>query len=102
MTEQLVQPNGWQGLNDVMGLLPGPTIGSSPYNILSSGRRNSITSEDFNSEPPKLVHHLKINSEMCEGQPLFNCQLSKGVHELHISNSEKEEDNENYDDNLEK
>lgn len=38
---------------------------------------------------------------MCEGQPLFNCQLSKGVHELHISNSEKEEDNENYNDDLE-
>lgn len=38
LTEQLVQPNGWQGLNDVMGLLPGPTISSPPYNILSSGR----------------------------------------------------------------
>lgn len=38
---------------------------------------------------------------MCEGQPLFNCQLSKGVHELHISNSEEEEDNENYNDDLE-
>ncbi|KAF3422755.1 hypothetical protein E2986_05865 [Frieseomelitta varia] len=50
LAEQLVQPNGWQGLNDVMGLLPGPTI-----NISSSGKRNSITSEDSNSEPPKLI-----------------------------------------------
>lgn len=55
LAEQLVQPNGWQGLNDVMGLLPGPTITSSSPNVLSSARRNSITSEDSNSEPPKLV-----------------------------------------------
>ncbi|XP_043592296.1 serine/threonine-protein kinase RIO1-like isoform X3 [Bombus pyrosoma] len=48
-----------------------------------------------------LVIFIKSSSEMCEGQPLFNCQLSKGVHELHISNSEKEEDNENYNDDLE-
>ncbi|CAK9825400.1 Vacuolar protein sorting-associated protein 33A [Anthophora retusa] len=53
LAEQLVQPNGWQGLNDVMGLLPGPTTASVPYNIRPSGRRNSITSEV--SEPPKLV-----------------------------------------------
>ncbi|XP_076230818.1 vacuolar protein sorting-associated protein 33A [Calliopsis andreniformis] len=55
LAEQLVQPNGWQGLNDVMGLLPGPTISNVPCNVVSSGRRNSITSEDSNSEPPKLV-----------------------------------------------
>ncbi|XP_031836624.1 vacuolar protein sorting-associated protein 33A [Nomia melanderi] len=55
LAEHLVQPTGWQGLNDVMGLLPGPTINSVPLNIASSGRRNSITSEDSNSEPPKLV-----------------------------------------------
>ncbi|XP_053982157.1 vacuolar protein sorting-associated protein 33A [Hylaeus volcanicus] len=55
LAEQLVQPTGWQGLNDVMGLLPGPTINSVPSNVLSSGRRNSVTSEDSNSEPPKLV-----------------------------------------------
>ncbi|XP_003701819.1 vacuolar protein sorting-associated protein 33A [Megachile rotundata] len=54
LAEQLVQPNGWQGLNDVMGLLPGSTISSTPCNVLP-GRKNSITSEDSNSEPPKLV-----------------------------------------------
>ncbi|XP_024222422.2 serine/threonine-protein kinase RIO1 [Bombus impatiens] len=47
------------------------------------------------------IYKIETNSEMCEGQPLFNCQLSKGMHELHISNSEKEEDNENYNDDLE-
>ncbi|XP_076181458.1 vacuolar protein sorting-associated protein 33A isoform X4 [Ptiloglossa arizonensis] len=55
LAEQLVQSTGWQGLNDVMGLLPGPTVNSVPSNILSFGRRNSVTSEDSNSEPPKLV-----------------------------------------------
>ncbi|XP_076622166.1 vacuolar protein sorting-associated protein 33A [Colletes latitarsis] len=55
LAEQLVQPTGWQGLNDVMGLLPGSTIDSVPPNILPTGRRNSVTSEDYNSEPPKLV-----------------------------------------------
>ncbi|OAD52769.1 Vacuolar protein sorting-associated protein 33A [Eufriesea mexicana] len=55
LAEQLIQPNGWQGLNDVMGLLPGPTINSVSYNIPLYGRRNSISSEDSNSEPPKLV-----------------------------------------------
>ncbi|XP_071652634.1 vacuolar protein sorting-associated protein 33A-like, partial [Temnothorax longispinosus] len=55
LAEQLVQLNGWQGLNDVMGLLPGPTISSVPYNVSSSVRRNSITSEDSSSEPPKLI-----------------------------------------------
>lgn len=39
LAEQLVQPNGWQGLNDVMGLLPGPTINSIPYNTSLSARR---------------------------------------------------------------
>lgn len=39
LAEQLVQPNGWQGLNDVMGLLPGPTISSVPYNLSSLVRR---------------------------------------------------------------
>ncbi|XP_078052309.1 vacuolar protein sorting-associated protein 33A [Augochlora pura] len=55
LAEHLVQPNGWQGLNDVMGLLPGPTVNSVPVNVPSSGRRNSMTSEDSNSELPKLV-----------------------------------------------
>ncbi|KAG5317328.1 VP33A protein, partial [Pseudoatta argentina] len=55
LAEQLVQPNGWQGLNDVMGLLLGPTVSSIPYSVLLSTRRNSITSEDSSSEPPKLI-----------------------------------------------
>ncbi|XP_032671402.1 vacuolar protein sorting-associated protein 33A isoform X1 [Odontomachus brunneus] len=56
LAEQLVQPIGWQGLNDVMGLLPGPTVSSVPYNAQSSlAKRNSITSEDSSSEPAKLI-----------------------------------------------
>lgn len=55
LAEQLVQPNGWQGLNDVMGLLPGPTVSSLPYNTSLLVKRNSITSEDSSSEPPKLI-----------------------------------------------
>ncbi|KAG7196607.1 hypothetical protein KM043_013095 [Ampulex compressa] len=55
LAEHLVQPPGWQGLNDVMGLLPGPTISNVPDSNTSVARRNSITSEDSNSEPPKLV-----------------------------------------------
>lgn len=39
LAEQLVQPGGWQGLNDVMGLLPGPTVSSVPYNASSLTRR---------------------------------------------------------------
>lgn len=39
LAEQLVQPRGWQGLNDVMGLLPCPTVNSIPYNILSARRK---------------------------------------------------------------
>ncbi|CAD1479178.1 unnamed protein product, partial [Heterotrigona itama] len=39
--------------------------------------------------------------ETCEGQPLFRYQLSKAVQDLHISSNEKDEDDENYDDNLE-
>ncbi|EFN85506.1 Vacuolar protein sorting-associated protein 33A [Harpegnathos saltator] len=56
LAEQLIQPSGWQGLNDVMGLLAGPTVSNVPYNMQSSlMRRNSITSEDSSSEPPKLI-----------------------------------------------
>ncbi|KAH0954770.1 hypothetical protein HN011_008394 [Eciton burchellii] len=55
LAEQLVQPNGWQGLNDVMGLLPGPTVSNVPYNVSPLIKRNSITSEDSNSEPSKLI-----------------------------------------------
>ncbi|XP_066592546.1 vacuolar protein sorting-associated protein 33A [Prorops nasuta] len=54
LAEQLAQPNGWQGLNDVMGLLPGPTINHVAQNTLST-RRNSIPSNDSDSEPPKLI-----------------------------------------------
>ncbi|XP_058789341.1 vacuolar protein sorting-associated protein 33A isoform X1 [Phymastichus coffea] len=55
LAEQLVQPGGWQGLNDILGLLPGPAISSVSQNSMPTGRRNSITSEDSTSEPPKLV-----------------------------------------------
>lgn len=56
LAEQLVQPTGWQGLNDVLGLLPGPTVSSNSHTSNSAPvRRNSITSEDSNSEPTRLV-----------------------------------------------
>ncbi|XP_046738532.1 vacuolar protein sorting-associated protein 33A [Diprion similis] len=56
LAEQLVQPNGWQGLNDVLGLLPGPTVSSNPQTLSSTAaRRNSITSEDSTSESTRLV-----------------------------------------------
>lgn len=42
LAEQLVQPNGWQRLNDVMGLLPGPTVSSVPYNVSSSLARRKL------------------------------------------------------------
>lgn len=32
LAEQLVQPGGWQGLNDVLGLLPGPAVSSDMKN----------------------------------------------------------------------
>ncbi|XP_015119158.1 vacuolar protein sorting-associated protein 33A [Diachasma alloeum] len=55
LAEQLVQPGGWQGLNDVLGLLPGPTVSSDSRGTISGMRRGSITSEDSTSEPPRLV-----------------------------------------------
>ena len=38
LAEQLVQPGGWQGLNDVLGLLPGPAVSSDLRN--STGVRS--------------------------------------------------------------
>ncbi|XP_043266692.1 vacuolar protein sorting-associated protein 33A [Venturia canescens] len=55
LAEQLVQPGGWQGLNDVLGLLPGPAVSSDLRNTSGTYRRNSLTSEDSSSEPPRLV-----------------------------------------------
>ncbi|KAJ8675690.1 hypothetical protein QAD02_011476 [Eretmocerus hayati] len=55
LAEQLVQPGGWQGLNDILGLLPGPAVSSVCQKSAPTGRRNSITSEDSTSEPPKLI-----------------------------------------------
>lgn len=47
------------------------------------------------------VDETEIKLETSEGQPLFRYQLSKAVQDLHISSNEKDEDDENYDDNLE-
>jgi hypothetical protein len=38
LAEQLVQPGGWQGLNDILGLLPGPAISNLSSNLVSTGR----------------------------------------------------------------
>ncbi|KAL7287732.1 hypothetical protein TKK_0018117 [Trichogramma kaykai] len=55
LAEQLVQPGGWQGLNDILGLLPGPAISSYTQKTTSNIRRNSLTSEDSGADPPKLI-----------------------------------------------
>ncbi|CAB0035911.1 unnamed protein product [Trichogramma brassicae] len=55
LAEQLVQPGGWQGLNDILGLLPGPAISSYTQKTTSNIRRNSLTSEDSAADPPKLI-----------------------------------------------
>lgn len=39
LAEQLVQPGGWQGLNDILGLLPGPAISSIAHRPTKVGRR---------------------------------------------------------------
>ncbi|XP_023288032.1 vacuolar protein sorting-associated protein 33A [Orussus abietinus] len=66
LAEQLTQPGGWQGLNDVFGLLPGPTVNSSSTNTTSTlTRRNSITSEESISESPKLVLVFFIGGCTC-------------------------------------
>ncbi|CAD6239032.1 GSCOCG00008613001-RA-CDS [Cotesia congregata] len=55
LTERLIQPGGWQGLNDILGLLPGPSINNDSQGKIPNLRRQSITSEDSNSEPSRLV-----------------------------------------------
>lgn len=39
LAEQLVQPGGWQGLNDILGLLPGPPVSSISQRSAPVGRR---------------------------------------------------------------
>uniref|UniRef100_A0A0C9QQ98 Vps33a_1 protein n=1 Tax=Fopius arisanus TaxID=64838 RepID=A0A0C9QQ98_9HYME len=39
LAEQLVQPGGWQGLNDVLGLLPGPAVSTDSRGTISGMRR---------------------------------------------------------------
>ncbi|XP_015592749.1 vacuolar protein sorting-associated protein 33A [Cephus cinctus] len=56
LAEQLVRPGGWQGLQDVLGCLPGPAVNSVSHSTTTTTtRRNSISSEISNSEPSKLV-----------------------------------------------
>lgn len=38
LAEQLVQPGGWQGLNDVLGLLPGPGVNNDSRGNITSIR----------------------------------------------------------------
>lgn len=42
LAEQLVQPGGWQGLSDVLGLLPGPTVSSDSRGTISGMRRKEL------------------------------------------------------------
>lgn len=41
LAEQLVQPGGWQGLNDILGLLPGPAVSSVSQNQKSTATGRS-------------------------------------------------------------
>ncbi|XP_033216509.1 vacuolar protein sorting-associated protein 33A [Belonocnema kinseyi] len=57
LAEKLVQ-GGWEGITDFLGLLPGPTIENGSTNSNPTGRterRNSITSENSTTDPPKLM-----------------------------------------------
>ncbi|KAK0073869.1 hypothetical protein PV325_009092 [Microctonus aethiopoides] len=55
LAEQLIQPGGWQGLNDILGLLPGPAVNGDIRGASSIIRRGSMTSEDSSSDPPRLI-----------------------------------------------
>ena len=40
LAEQLVQPGGWQGLSDILGLLPGPSVSHINHKTSSVARSN--------------------------------------------------------------
>lgn len=42
LAEQLIQPGGWQGLNDILGILPGPAVNSVSENLIKTGRSKNI------------------------------------------------------------
>lgn len=48
LAEQLVQPGGWQGLNDILGLLPGPAISSISQKAAPTGRSKKTLPQMFN------------------------------------------------------
>uniref|UniRef100_A0A1B0CP49 Putative vacuolar sorting protein vps33/slp1 sec1 family n=1 Tax=Lutzomyia longipalpis TaxID=7200 RepID=A0A1B0CP49_LUTLO len=56
LIEHLLKPNGWQGLNDVLSCLPGPTFDDFQASPSSFGtRRGSFTSEISQSDIPRTI-----------------------------------------------
>ncbi|XP_055541088.1 vacuolar protein sorting-associated protein 33A [Wyeomyia smithii] len=53
--EQHLKPNGWQGLNDVLSGLPGPTFEDFQSSMTLNNRRGSFTSEISQSDIPRVV-----------------------------------------------
>lgn len=56
LAQYLVRPNGWRGLQDVLGLLPGPTIEENQSLPAGHGpRRGSISSQLSQNDTPRVV-----------------------------------------------
>lgn len=58
IVERALKPNGWQSLNEVLQVIPGPTFEDyqAPTNtLLSTGRRGSFSSEISQSDTPKVI-----------------------------------------------
>jgi hypothetical protein len=56
LAQYLVRPNGWKGLQDVLGLLPGPTVEESQSLPAGHGpRRGSISSQSSQNDTPRVV-----------------------------------------------
>ncbi|XP_067014776.2 vacuolar protein sorting-associated protein 33A [Anabrus simplex] len=56
LAQHLVRPPGWRGLQDVLGLLPGPTVDEMQTLPPGQGpRRGSISSQSSQNDNPKVV-----------------------------------------------
>lgn len=58
IVERAIRTNGWNSLNDMLNVLPGPTFEDYQSTVqasLSTGRRGSFSSELSQSDTPKVV-----------------------------------------------
>ncbi|PSN50584.1 Vacuolar protein sorting-associated protein 33A [Blattella germanica] len=55
LAQHLVRPNGWKGIQDVLGLLPGPTVEETQQLPAGHGRRGSISSQSSQNDTPRVV-----------------------------------------------